>query len=95
MNEGSTGLVNYLVKQLPPDYRTISDALMKLQNDPKTVERFARSVGPTDFKRNATLFAFRQLARQDEEGARALISVLVRLQKMSEADRREMEEAVA
>lgn len=95
MNEGSTGLVNYLVKQLPPDYRTISDALMKLQNDPKTVERFARSVGPTDFTRNATLVAFRQLARQDEESARALISTLVRLQKMSEADRREMEEAVA
>lgn len=93
--EGNTGMVSYLVKQLPADYRTISDALIKLQGDPKTIERFARSVGPTDFTRDATLAAFRQLARQDADDARAIISLLTRLQKMSNAQRSEMEETVA
>lgn len=95
MKEGATGLVNYLVKQLPADYRTIGEALIALQNDPRTLEGFARSVGPTDFTRDAALAAFRQAARQDADNARAMLNVVARLQKMSDAERRTMEEIVA
>lgn len=95
MNEGSTGLVNYLAKQLPDDYKTISDALITLQNDPNTLESFARSIGPTDFTRKVTLSAFSRVARQDVENARSMLPVIVRLQKMSAAERQEMEETVA
>nr|WP_113865425.1 murein transglycosylase [Brenneria salicis]NMN90466.1 soluble lytic murein transglycosylase [Brenneria salicis ATCC 15712 = DSM 30166]RBP64793.1 soluble lytic murein transglycosylase [Brenneria salicis ATCC 15712 = DSM 30166]RLM31522.1 murein transglycosylase [Brenneria salicis ATCC 15712 = DSM 30166] len=95
MNEGSTGLVNYLAKQLPDDYKTISDALITLQNDPNTLESFARSIGPTDFTRKVTLSAFSRVARQDVENARSMLPVIVRLQKMSPAERQEMEETVA
>ncbi|MFC3396746.1 murein transglycosylase [Brenneria rubrifaciens] len=95
MDEGSTGLVNYLVKQLPADYKTIADALMKLQNEPNTLESFARSVGPTDFTRKVTLSAFSRVARQDIENARSMLPVIARLQKMSSTERQEMKETVA
>ncbi|WP_168709738.1 murein transglycosylase [Brenneria roseae] len=95
MAEGSTGLVNYLAKQLPADYKTISDALIKLQNEPNTLESFARAIGPTDFTRKVTLSAFSRVARQDVENARSMLPVIVRLQKMSSSERQEMEEIIA
>ncbi len=45
----------------------MGNALVRLQNDPTTVEAFARSVGPTDFTRAAIGIAFERLARQDVE----------------------------
>ncbi|CAI1109662.1 Soluble lytic murein transglycosylase precursor [Serratia quinivorans] len=95
LKEGNSGLVNSLYRQLPSDYQTMGDALVRLQNDPTTVESFARSVGPTDFTRAATGIAFERLARQDAENARAMIPTLVRLQKMSDSERLGLEEAVA
>jgi len=95
MKAGNTSLVSYLAKQLPPDYQTMRDALVDLQNNPNTLESFARNVGPTDFTRNATSITFARIARDDSENARSMIPVLVRLQKMSDSDRLELEEAVA
>lgn len=95
LKEGNSGLVNYLYRQLPSDYQTMGDALVNLQKDPKTLESFARSVGPTDFTRSATSIVFASLARQDVENARAMIPTLARLQKMSESERLELEETVA
>ncbi|RLM28206.1 murein transglycosylase [Brenneria alni] len=95
MKEGSTGLVTYLARQLTDDYKTISDALVRLHSEPNTLESFARSVGPTDFTRKVTLSAFSRVARQDADNARSMLPVIVRLQKMSAAERQEMEEIIA
>ncbi|MGM3174448.1 murein transglycosylase [Dickeya lacustris] len=95
MEAGNAGLVSHLSKQLPADYKTITDALLKLQSNPKAIERFARSVGPTDFTRKVMLSAFSRLARQDPEGAQALLPQLVRLQKVGPQERQSMEDDVA
>jgi len=95
MKAGNTNLVNYLAKQLPPDYQTMSDALVKLQNDPSSIESFARTVGPTDFTRNAVTIAFSRVVSTDVENARSMLPVLARLQKMDDSDRLALEEAVA
>lgn len=95
LKEGNSSLVSNLYSQLPADYQTMGNALVRLQNDPTTVEAFARSVGPTDFTRAATGIAFERLARQDVENARAMIPTLARLQKMSDDERLGLEEAVA
>ena len=95
MKEGNTSLVNVLAKQLPEDYQTIASAIMDLQNNPQNVEAFARAVGPTDFTRQATAIAFASVARSDAENARAMIPSLVRLQKMSEEEEQQLNEAVA
>ncbi|MBF6639104.1 murein transglycosylase [Rouxiella silvae] len=95
MKAGNTNLVNYLAKQLPPDYQTMSDALVKLQNDPSSIESFARTVGPTDFTRNAVTIAFSRVVSADVENARSMLPVLARLQKMDDSDRLALEEAVA
>ncbi|WP_158781906.1 murein transglycosylase [Pantoea sp. BAV 3049] len=95
MKEGNSNLVNFLAGQLPPDYQTMANAIMDLQNNPQNVESFARSVGPTDFTRQATSVAFARVARGDAENARAMIPSLVRLQKMSEQEEQDLNEAVA
>ncbi|MCG8707577.1 murein transglycosylase [Brenneria sp. 4F2] len=95
VNEGNSGLMAYLAKQLPDDYKTIGDALVKLQSDPQTLEGFARATGPTDFTRKVTLSAFGRVARQDVDNARSMLPIIVRLQKMSEAERQSMEEIIA
>ncbi|AJI95190.1 soluble lytic murein transglycosylase L domain protein [Yersinia ruckeri] len=95
LKESNTSLVSFLLKQLPDDYQTMGTALAKLQSDPTSVESFARTVGPTDFTRSATTIAFTRLARQDVENARAMIPTLARLQKMSDNEKLELEEAVA
>ncbi|HHX7270187.1 TPA: murein transglycosylase [Yersinia enterocolitica] len=95
LKEGNASLVSYLLKQLPADYQTMGTALARLQSDPASVESFARTVGPTDFTRSATTIAFTRLARQDVENARAMIPTLARLQKMSDSEKLELEEAVA
>lgn len=95
LQEGNASLVSFLLKQLPADYQTMGTALAKLQSDPASVESFARTVGPTDFTRSATIIGFTRLARQDVENARAMIPSLVRLQKMSDSEKLELEEAVA
>lgn len=95
MKEGNTNLVSFLAKQLPPDYQTMRDALLDLQNNPNTIESFARTVGPTDFTRNAVSIAFTRIARDDLDNARSMLPVLVRLQKMSDSDKLELEETIA
>ena len=50
----------------------MADAVMTLQNDPMTLESFARSVGPTDFTRQAASLAFARLAaKQWHQAAQA------------------------
>ncbi len=95
MEEGNSSLVNYLVKQLPLNYQTMTGALSALQGDPETVESFARAVEPSDFTRQATLIAFTRLARQDVENARTMIPSLIRLQKLNEDEAQKLNETVA
>lgn len=95
MQEGNTSLVNYLAKQLPNEYQTMGNALAALQDNPAMLEGFARSVGPTDLTRQATVIAFARLARGDVENARQMIPSLVRLQKLDEGQRLDLEESVA
>lgn len=45
---------------------------------------------PTDFTRDAIAIAFERLARQDAQNARAILPILVRLQKMSDSKRMEL-----
>lgn len=95
MNEGNTGLVNYLSKQLPAEYQTMGNALAALQDNPATLADFARSVGPTDLTRQATQIAFARLTRSDVENARSLIPILARAQKMRDSERLALEESGA
>lgn len=95
LKENNASLVSYLVKQLPADYQTMATALAQLQSNPASVERFARSVEPTDFTRQVTTTAFTRLARQDIENARAMLPTVVRLQKMSNEAKLALEEMVA
>jgi soluble lytic murein transglycosylase len=95
LKEGNASLVSYLLKQLPTDYQTMGTALAELQSDPVSVERFARTVGPTDFTRSATTIAFARLARQDVGNAQAMIPTLARLQKMSDSEKQALEQTVA
>ncbi|MGD9423583.1 murein transglycosylase [Pantoea sp. NSTU24] len=94
MKAGNDSLVSYLAKTLPADYQTMSDAVQALQQDPLTVSTFASSVGPTDFTRQATIYAFSRVARQDMENARSLIPILVRAQKMGPEDEQALKEIV-
>lgn len=95
MKAGNTNMVSFLARQLPPDYQTTRDALLKLQSDANSVESFARSLGPTDFTRNAVIIAFERVARGDVENARSMLPILARVQKMSDSERQQLEEIVA
>ncbi|WP_435955336.1 murein transglycosylase [Dryocola sp. BD626] len=95
MKEGNTSLVNSLANQMPADYQTIANALISLQNDPNTVLTFARTVGATDFTRQAAAIAFTRIARQDVENARLMIPSLVQAQQLTDDQALELKETVA
>ncbi|MCT4701871.1 murein transglycosylase [Enterobacteriaceae bacterium H20N1] len=95
MKEGNTSLVVNLANQMPADYQTIASALISLQNDPNTVLTFARTVGATDFTRQAAAVAFTRIARQDAENARLMIPSLVQAQQLNEDQAQELKETVA
>ncbi|AKH62840.1 MULTISPECIES: murein transglycosylase [Photorhabdus] len=95
LKAGNTSLVSYLAKRLPLGYKSISDGLIKLQDDPATVSVFADNTGPTDFTRVATLTAFSLLARQDPDQARAIIPSIARAQKMNDSERQRLKDIVA
>ena len=94
MKAGNDSLVNYLAKMLPADYQTTASALIALQQNPQTVTTFASSMGPTDFTRMATSYAFARVAREDMDNARMMIPQLVQAQKMSQADEQDLKETV-
>ena len=94
MKAGNDSLVNYLAKMLPADYQTTSSALIALQQNPLTVTTFASTLGPTDFTRMATSYAFARVARQDMDNARMMIPQLVQAQKMSAAEEQDLKETV-
>ncbi|NIY48136.1 murein transglycosylase [Cedecea colo] len=95
MKEGNTSLVTSLASQMPADYQTIASSLVSLQNDPDTVLTFARTVGATDFTRQAAAVAFTRIARQDAENARLMIPSLVQAQQLNEDRAQELKETVA
>ncbi|ERT13364.1 murein transglycosylase [Photorhabdus temperata] len=95
LKAGNTSLVSYLAKRLPLGYKSISDGLIKLQDDPATVSVFADNTGPTDFTRVATLTAFSLLARQDPDQARVIIPSIARAQKMNDSERQRLNDIVA
>lgn len=94
IKEGNSSIASYLAKRLPANYKTVSDALVKLQNDPASVEQFARDMTPTDFSRQATLAAFSRFARNQPDQARAAIESIARSQKMNAKERQAMNESV-
>jgi soluble lytic murein transglycosylase len=95
MKEGNTSLVTNLANQMPADYQTIASSLISLQNDPNTVLTFARTVGATDFTRQAAAVAFTRIARQDAENARLMIPSLVQAQQLNDDRAQELKETVA
>ncbi|CAK9883969.1 MAG: Soluble lytic murein transglycosylase [Candidatus Erwinia impunctatus] len=95
LKEDNGSLVMHLVKQLPDEYATMSDAIIQLQKDPATVASFAQRTGPTPFTRQATILAFKRLARSDAEQARSLIPSLIQRQKMDESEAQQLKESVA
>jgi soluble lytic murein transglycosylase len=94
MKAGNDSLVNYLAKMLPADYQTTASALIALQQNPLTITTFATSMGPTDFTRMATSYAFTRVAREDMDNARMMIPQLVKAQKMSQAEEQDLKETV-
>jgi soluble lytic murein transglycosylase len=95
MKAGNTGLVSVLAQQMPPEYQTISSAVVALANDPNTVMTFARTTGATDFTRQMAAVAFASVARQDVENARLMIPSLVQAQKLNEDQTQELRDIVA
>lgn len=95
IKEGNTSVATYLAKRLPPSYRTIGDALVKLQNDPSSVSTFAKTVTPTDFTRQATIAGFSRYARQSPDAARAALPGISTAQKMNMGENQQMKDSVA
>ncbi|EKT53615.1 murein transglycosylase [Providencia sneebia] len=92
---GNTSIAAYLAKRLPPSYKTIGDALVKLQNDPSSVTTFAKSMTPTDFSRQATIAAFSRYARQSPDAARTALPSITSAQKMNMAESQKLKDSIA
>ncbi|MDC9622565.1 murein transglycosylase [Xenorhabdus sp. XENO-7] len=95
IKSNNTQLVNYLIKRLPLSYRSLSENLLKLQNDPAFVEHFAQALTPTDFTRSVVMTTFSRFARKDAELARHSIPAIVRAQKMNDSEHQLLKDAVA
>ncbi len=95
IKEGNTAVATYLAKRLPANYKTIGDALVKLQNDPASVVTFAKTVTPTDFTRQATIAGFSRYARQSPDEARAALRDISSSQKMNMAESQQMKDSIA
>lgn len=92
MKAGNDRLINCLVKKLPANYQTIANAVTMLQQNPQIVISFASTMGPTDFTRTATHYAFTRVARKNVESARLMIPQLVQAQKMSLTEEQSLKE---
>lgn len=95
MKAGNTRLVTALAGQMPPDYQTISTAVIALANDPNSVLTFARTTGATDFTRQMAAVAFTSVARDDVENARLMIPQLVQAQQLNDEQTQELRDTVA
>lgn len=95
LKEENFDLLSILLTKLPADYQAVGRMLLTLQKKPGVIEKFSRSVKPTDFTRAVVSTVFARLARQDAENAKAMIPTIARLQKMDNKQRLELEEAVA
>ncbi|MCS5450862.1 murein transglycosylase [Enterobacter huaxiensis] len=95
MKAGNTRLVTALAGQMPPEYQTISTAVIGLANDPNSVLTFARTTGATDFTRQMAAVAFTSVARDDVENARLMIPQLVQAQQLTEEQTQELRDIVA
>lgn len=95
MKAGNTSLVRSLAQQMPPEYLTISSAIVALANDPNTVMNFARTTGATDFTRQMAAVAFESVARQDVENARLMIPSLVQAQQLNDDQTQALRDIVA
>ncbi|VFS65612.1 Soluble lytic murein transglycosylase precursor [Raoultella terrigena] len=80
---------------MPPEYLTISSAIVALANDPNTVMNFARTTGATDFTRQMAAVAFESVARQDVENARLMIPSLVQAQQLNDDQTQALRDIVA
>ncbi|WP_409339362.1 murein transglycosylase [Providencia rustigianii] len=95
IKEGNTSTATYLAKRLPSSYKTVADALVKLQNDPASVVAFAKNLTPTDFTRQATIAGFSRFARQSPDEARAALAGISSAQKMNMAEIQQLKDSVA
>ncbi len=95
LQEDNAVLLDLLIKQLPEHHQPMGITLLQLQKRPESITQFIRSTRPTDFTRAVTGIVFTRLARRDAENAKAMITTIVRLQKMGSSQRQQLEEAVA
>lgn len=95
MKAGNTKLVTLLAGQMPPDYQTISAAIINLANNPLSVMSFATTTSATDFTRQMAAEAFESVARQDVENARLMIPSLVQAQQLNEEQTQTLRDIVA
>ncbi|WP_237386836.1 murein transglycosylase [Xenorhabdus sp. Sc-CR9] len=95
LKENNVTLVTYLVKRLPLDYRGLGSSLIKLQQNPALIERFATTTAPTDFTRSVIMTIFSRFARENAELARVSIPVFARAQKMNDTERQQLKDIVA
>ncbi|MDR0217864.1 MAG: murein transglycosylase [Enterobacteriaceae bacterium] len=95
VKEKNTTLVNYLVKQLPLDYQSMKSDILKLQDNPASVEQFAEVTKPMDFTRFMVTNAFSSFARKNAEQARLSIPAIVRMQKMNGVEQQKLGDIVA
>lgn len=95
LQQDNPHLVTSLARMLPANYQSTERAIARLQSDPRSIESFARYVGPNDFSKEATIKAFARLARQNSSQARALLSELASLQRMESSQKQRLEDALA
>jgi soluble lytic murein transglycosylase len=95
MKAGNTRLVTALAGQMPPEYQTVSTAVIQLANNPNTVMDFARNTGATDFTRQMAAVAFASVARDDADNARMMIPALAQAQQLNEDQTQELRDIVA
>lgn len=93
LQQNNTSLSIALIKQL--DDLTLAKALTTLMTTPANLEIFAKTLAPTPFTRAVVTTFFARAVRQNVRNARNLLPSLVRLQKLSDAERLALEEMAA
>ncbi|MDC9596025.1 murein transglycosylase [Xenorhabdus anantnagensis] len=95
MKANNATLVTSIAKRLPLGYQRLGASLIKLQHNPVFIEQFATTTTPTDFTRSVIMTIFPRFARINAERAIESLPILVRSQKMNDAERQQLKDSIA
>lgn len=95
IKSNDAALVASLVNRLPTKDQIIGQRLVKLQQDPSLVVKFASLVKPSAFNRPVILLFFNRFASQSGEKAKTAIPIIIQAQKMSPLQQQQLKDDIA